>query len=682
MSDKVHAGPHAKSSKELFREGFKAFKDALKGAEGALSHSSTLESEAGQLMGDTALTLAELPKILFKLSQSTSVGAVITSPTGGELMANNAFYALTKTSGGAGGAEGSSIKLRKDAESKDEVSPPWMRSTKSGKAAFERLFCGEGDSSHPLDFYCQPLMAANGEFEGAFTLVADSSQEVSAQDKLKEMVEAIEGQLDGLKSASDELMQFLKANGYSDIPVSSVSHAISAAESIESLPDASLKSLLDSSKSNSQYGHSTASTDTADSVLAVVPEPMQESLHKPVHNPVPELIHEPARPPIHESMLDSFNDSSHEKLHDLLGVGEEPADEAATNNSFINSDPADDDSDFDPAQLQKALESASAFILDQESASNAALDDAEEGPEELWQEMSNGLADVLNVEDSEDSKLTDINLTILEEKPRTHHNAPEKGSEPVFKNQAGEPASCLVVDDIPVNQKLLVFQLKHFGMNIDTASSGSEALDLIGKNNYDVVFMDCDMPRMSGYDTTAEIRRREQGGRKLPVIGMTSHDREGDKQKCTRSGMNDSLAKGVSESELRRTIATALGVVEVVKTLDGPDHERSFEPQELEELISTFLYAMEMFVSSMQRAIDEKDSSLVRELASSVSGPSRVLGLHDMNKVSQEMVRLSSSGDWPQVRLKYLKLKTVYMRCQEDLRKLCPQAFSQVSATH
>jgi hypothetical protein len=53
-----------------------------------------------------------------------------------------------------------------------------------------------------------------------------------------------------------------------------------------------------------------------------------------------------------------------------------------------------------------------------------------------------------------------------------------------------------------------------------------------------------------------------------------------------------------------------------------------------------------------------------------------------MKKVSEEMVRLSSSGDWPQVRLKYLKLKTVYMRCQEDLRKLCPQAFSQVSATH
>src|ERR1700679_1763760 len=121
--------------------------------------------------------------------------------------------------------------------------------------------------------------------------------------------------------------------------------------------------------------------------------------------------------------------------------------------------------------------------------------------------------------------------------------------------------------------------------------------------------------------------------------------------------MNDSLPKGVSETELRKAIATVLGVDEAVKQVDGQEPERNFDPQELEELISTFLYAMEMFVSSMQRAIDEKDSSLVRELASSVSGPSRVLGLHDMNKVSQEMVRLSSSGDWPQVRLKYLKLK-------------------------
>jgi len=479
------------------------------------------------------------------------------------------------------------------------------------------------------------------------------------------MVEAMETQLDGLKSSSDELMQFLKDNGYNDAPA----HTMSAAESIENLPDASLKSLLDSSKTQpSSHPRSTSSTDTADSVLAVpqsLLEPMQEPLHSRLHEP------------LHERELDRFND----KL-------DEPEFPPQAANSFINADmnaEAEDDDDFDPAQLQKALESASAFILDQESAGNSSLDVAEdEGPEELWQEMSNGLADVLNVEDSEDSKLADISLTILEEKPaKSSHAAPDKGSDAMFKNQAGEPANCLVVDDIPVNQKLLVFQLKHFGMAIDTASSGSEALDLISKKNYDIVFMDCDMPRMSGYDTTAELRRREQvTGRKLPVIGMTSHDREGDKQKCTRSGMNDSLAKGVSESELRRTIATALGVVEVVKQLDGPDHERSFEPQELEELISTFLYAMEMFVSSMQRAIDEKDSSLVRELASSVSGPSRVLGLHDMNKVSQEMVRLSSSGDWPQVRLKYLKLKTVYMRCQEDLRKLCPQAFSQVSATH
>ncbi|MBS1990779.1 MAG: response regulator [Cyanobacteria bacterium SZAS LIN-3] len=637
MSDKVHAGHQSKSSKDLFKEGFKAFKDALKGAESAFGESSSLESEAGQLIGSTALTLAELPKILFKLSQSTSVGAVITSATGTELMANNAFYALAKDSGSAGGAM---HKLRKGADSQEVLTPPWTRAAKNRKAIFERLLCGDGEQAHYLDFYCQPLLAAGGEFEGAFTLIADSSHEVNRQEHLRELVAGVEAHIDDLKKASDELVQFLKSNGQTGAVVPN--HLGSAVDQIESLPDASLKSVLDSSSdSGSSSDLSVVTADTYDSV--------QEPLHQPLT----------------EAPSSSSSSSS--------------------SNSFINSEPSSDETDFDPALLQQVVDSASAFILDQEAAGNTSLEAAEEaGPEELWQEMSAGLAEVLNVEETEEAKIQDINMTILEEKPaKSNHIAADKNTEAVFKNPSGEPAACLVVDDIPVNQKLLVFQLKHFGMSIDTASSGSEALEMMAKNNYDIVFMDCDMPRMSGFDTTAEIRRREQAsGRKVPIIGMTSHDRDGDKQKCLRSGMNEALSKGVSESELRRTIATALGVVEVVKQIDGPDHERSFDPQELEELISTFLYAMEMFVSSMQRAIDEKDSALVRELASSVSGPSRVLGLHDMNKVSQEMVRLSSSGDWPQVRLKYLKLKTVYMRCQDDLRKLCPQAFSQVSATH
>jgi hypothetical protein len=127
---------------------------------------------------------------------------------------------------------------------------------------------------------------------------------------------------------------------------------------------------------------------------------------------------------------------------------------------------AEEEPEFDPALLQQAVDSASAFILDQEGEGSSFPEpEVDEGPEELWQEMSNGLADVLNVEDAEAERAPtqnqDLNMTILEEKPAKNKTiVADKGVEPLFTDASGEPATCLVVDDIPVNQKLLVFQLK------------------------------------------------------------------------------------------------------------------------------------------------------------------------------------------------------------------------------
>ncbi|MBU6453176.1 MAG: response regulator [Cyanobacteria bacterium REEB67] len=662
MSDKVHAGHHAKSSKELFREGFKAFREGLKQAEFSLNETGSLEVQAGELLGTAAVGLADLPKILFKLSQSTTVGAVITSPSGDELMANGAFYKLTSQSGGAGGA----IVVIRAVQGGNQITPPWVRAVSASGDLFERLYCegSEGEGRH-LDFYCRPLLAPGGEFEGAFTLVADSSEEVTRRERLRVLVGAVEDSVANLKSTADELSLFLKG-----LPRQSRANN---SENNKGNGTANEKSDLDQENGGAAAEVEAGENDSSP-VNAGPNEAAPESLEN-IKNP--------------EILADSSEA--------YLPSGEKAA-------ACI----ADDEPDFD--ELQAAVDSASAFILDQASAPfdidlEVAADlDSDDGQDQLWQEMSESLPEVLNgeengrtAESSENNSENnnDLNLTILEERvsgqtakeqsekiEKIEKASSEKG-QAAFLNTDGSAARCLVVDDIPVNQKLLVFQLKRFGLDIDTASSGAEALELVSQKHYQIVFMDCDMPRMSGYETTSEIRRRHHGTEdRLPIIGMTSHDRDGDKQKCLRAGMDDALHKGVSEQELRKTIATALGVFEHEKHADGPENERNFEPQELEELIQTFMYAMEMFVSSMQRAIDEKDSSLVRELASSVSGPSRVLGLHDMNKVSQEMVRLSSSGDWPQVRLKYLRLKTVYMRCQDDLRKLCPQAFSQTSAAH
>lgn len=249
-------------------------------------------------------------------------------------------------------------------------------------------------------------------------------------------------------------------------------------------------------------------------------------------------------------------------------------------------------------------------------------------------------------------------------------------------------AKCaLIVDDIPVNQKLLVLQLKRLGFITETANNGKEAVDKLNRHIYDIVFMDCDMPVMDGYEATMAVRKlEEETGNHVPIVAMTSYDRAADKERCLACGMDDYLTKGVNASSLSRVIERTVDKAresgegdENVETepFDAATMAANYSKEELNEVVRLFLNAMETFVNSMQKAIDERNGAVVAHLANSIKGPSATLGLQVITKVANDILTYCESEDWPQVRLKYLKLKTVYLRSQEQLRKLCPEVFSE-----
>ncbi|MCP4007015.1 MAG: response regulator [bacterium] len=112
----------------------------------------------------------------------------------------------------------------------------------------------------------------------------------------------------------------------------------------------------------------------------------------------------------------------------------------------------------------------------------------------------------------------------------------------------------LLVEDSVVNQKVAVHLLKKAGCSIEIAANGREAVEMAQANSYDLVFMDCQMPEMDGYEATRCIRETESGPEHLPIVAMTANAMAGDKQKCLDAGMDGYLSKPITQGSVSAEI--------------------------------------------------------------------------------------------------------------------------------
>jgi len=114
----------------------------------------------------------------------------------------------------------------------------------------------------------------------------------------------------------------------------------------------------------------------------------------------------------------------------------------------------------------------------------------------------------------------------------------------------------LLVEDNVVNQRVALGVIRKLGWQADVAGDGAAAVDLCQRNDYAVVFMDCQMPQMDGYVATEHIRKWEASNGKpaVPIVALTAHAMTGDRERCLDAGMNDYLAKPFGLEELRTTL--------------------------------------------------------------------------------------------------------------------------------
>jgi len=142
----------------------------------------------------------------------------------------------------------------------------------------------------------------------------------------------------------------------------------------------------------------------------------------------------------------------------------------------------------------------------------------------------------------------------------------QKGAIPLITryslHDAREPSSSLrvlLVEDNPVNQRLASRLLEKRGHSVVVAANGLEALEALEKENFDLVFMDVQMPVMDGFETTAAIRKKEKaGGVRLPIVALTAHAMKGDREKCLAGGMDGYLTKPIRPQEVDEILRSHL----------------------------------------------------------------------------------------------------------------------------
>jgi CheY-like chemotaxis protein/HPt (histidine-containing phosphotransfer) domain-containing protein len=167
-------------------------------------------------------------------------------------------------------------------------------------------------------------------------------------------------------------------------------------------------------------------------------------------------------------------------------------------------------------------------------------------------------------------RLPDDHLNWLDKQVDTQVSAKLAKAETQNGNKAGPHTKLvghvLVVEDNPVNLAVVKKMLEKAGLTPVTANDGVEAMEALRKEQFDLVLMDCQMPRMDGYEATEAIREREarQGLMRMPVIAMTANAMSGDRERCLAVGMDDYLSKPVKPSQLENMLRQWLPMEDVL----------------------------------------------------------------------------------------------------------------------
>ena len=232
----------------------------------------------------------------------------------------------------------------------------------------------------------------------------------------------------------------------------------------------------------------------------------------------------------------------------------------------------------------------------------------------------------------------------------------------------------LVAEDNPVNQVVIETMLRQRGLEVDVANDGLEALARLDPERHIAVFMDCQMPNLDGYETTARIRAEEPEDRHVPIVAMTAHAFEGDRERCLRAGMDDYLSKPLRAADLDPVLERWIAA----RVPDGDglvDGERvnsmlSLGSSLVEKLLEVFARTTPPMLEELRAAVEAGDADARRRLAHKLRGSADTVGAQRLSELALELENGNGEGAGAAV----AELRPVYRGTVEELRRLVDAA--------
>jgi len=235
----------------------------------------------------------------------------------------------------------------------------------------------------------------------------------------------------------------------------------------------------------------------------------------------------------------------------------------------------------------------------------------------------------------------------------------------------GARGRVLVAEDNEVNQVLAKTLLELMGCSVHVVGNGRQVLEALTKESFDLIFLDCQMPEMDGYEAARALRGSSTtNSQPVPIVAMTAHAMAGDREKCLAAGMDDYLAKPLRKADLAAMLNRWLPMEEtsLVDTAVLGKLAEQTDRKLVHKLICIYLENLPSYVTRIERAIESGDSKAVRTSAHALKSSSAGLGAKGLSELCNRMENMEETANVAEEAKKMLPtLHTIVTRVTSEL---------------